>query len=154
LVVVDYAHTPDSIRALITTARDLIAADRKVILVAGARGRRDRLKRPELGRAAATADLVFLTTDNPGDENPEDIITQLLAGTVDIATRNIEVELDRRMAIEKAVRAARSGDAVLIVGRGHETSFRVGDHRLELDDREAAKDALLKVLAANSRQRS
>ncbi len=154
LVVVDYAHTPDSIRGLITTARDLIAPDSKVILVAGARGRRDRLKRPELGRAAATADLVFLTTDNPGDENPEDIITQLLAGTVDIASRNIEVELDRRLAIEKAVRAARPGDAVLIVGRGHETSFRVGDHRLELDDREAATDALEKVLASNSRLKS
>ncbi len=147
LVVVDYAHTPDSIRALIRTARDLIPSNGRVILVAGARGRRDRMKRPELGRAAASADLAILTTDNPGDEDPAQIVRQLLAGTVDIARRHIEVELDRRVAIHLAIEEAGPDDAVLIVGRGHERSFRVGDARLELDDRQAASEAILSVLA-------
>ena len=140
-VVVDYAHTPESIRSLIETVR-LQSPAGKVILVAGARGRRDRLKRPELGRAAATSDLAILTADNPGDEEPAEIVAQLLAGTLDVATSQIVVELDRRRAIELAVSQAEAGDTVLIVGRGHEQSLRVGPAVVYLDDREVARSAL------------
>jgi UDP-N-acetylmuramoyl-L-alanyl-D-glutamate--2,6-diaminopimelate ligase len=140
-VVVDYAHTPDSLRALIETARQLSPSGR-VILVAGARGRRDRLKRPELGRAAATADLAILTADNPGDEDPGDIVAQLLAGTLDVVHRDILVDLDRRSAIWRAIGLAEPGDTVLIVGRGHEQTFRIGSQVFTLDDREAAREAV------------
>ncbi len=140
-VVVDYAHTPDSIRSLIETARAL-SPGKRVILVAGARGRRDRLKRPELGRAAATADLAILTADNPGDELPEEIVAQLLAGTLDVPTKSITVELDRAAAIRMAVSEARPGDSVLIVGRGHEQSLRYGSRLVHLDDREEARMAI------------
>jgi UDP-N-acetylmuramoyl-L-alanyl-D-glutamate--2,6-diaminopimelate ligase len=140
-VVVDYAHTPDAIRSLIETVR-LQSTKGRVILVAGARGRRDRLKRPELGRAAATSDLAILTADNPGDEEPAEIVALLLAGTVDVATSRIVVELDRRRAIGLAVEEARPGDTVLIVGRGHEQSLRVGSAVIYLDDREVARSAI------------
>ena len=143
-VIVDYAHTPDSIRSLIETARAL-SPGKRVILVAGARGRRDRLKRPELGRAAATADLAILTADNPGDELPEDIVAQLLAGTLDVPTKSIRVELDRVAAIRMAVAEARPGDTVLIVGRGHEQSLRYGSALIHLDDREEARSAIREV---------
>ena len=141
-VVVDYAHTPDAIRSLIETVR-LQSSVGKVILVAGARGRRDRLKRPELGRAAAMSDLAILTADNPGDEEPAEIVAQLLAGTLDVATSRIVVELDRRKAIELAIDEAEPGDTVLIVGRGHEQSLRVGPAVVYLDDREVARSALI-----------
>lgn len=142
LVVVDYAHTPDSIRALIQTAREIIGPEGKVTLVAGARGRRDRIKRPELGRAAATADLAILTTDNPGDEDPANIVKQLVAGTFDIPKKHIQVELDRSRAIRRAIEISEKGDAVLIVGRGHEGYFRVGNSQIRLDDRQEAEEAI------------
>ncbi len=140
-VVVDYAHTPDAIRSLIETVR-LQSPGGRVILVAGARGRRDRLKRPELGRAAAMSDLAILTADNPGDEEPAEIVAQLLAGTLDVATPPMVVELDRRRAITLAINEAGRGDTVLIVGRGHEQSLRVGSEVVYLDDREVARSAV------------
>lgn len=146
LVVVDYAHTPESIKALVNTAREIIGPDGRVILVAGARGRRDRLKRPELGRAAATADIAFLTTDNPGDEDPSSIVNQLIAGTLDIRDKHFQIELDRAQAIDRAVDEARDGDAVLIVGRGHEASLRIGSQQVALDDREEASQAIMRRL--------
>ncbi len=147
LVVVDYAHTPDSIRALIQTVRDIIGSTGKVTLVAGARGRRDRIKRPELGRAAATADLAILTTDNPGDEDPSNIVEQLVAGTFDIPQKHIEIELDRSLAIKRAIDGSEKGDAVLIVGRGHESFFRVGNNQIHLDDRQEAERAIIARLS-------
>ena len=141
MVVVDYAHTPDSISSLIATVRSLIAPSGRVVVVGGARGGRDRLKRPSLGRALAGADLVILTTDNPGDEDPREIISQLLLGTLDIATRHVHIELSRQEAIAFALSNAGSADAVIIVGRGHETSIRVGHSQIHLDDREVVRQA-------------
>ncbi|MHB8190002.1 MAG: UDP-N-acetylmuramoyl-L-alanyl-D-glutamate--2,6-diaminopimelate ligase [Ferrimicrobium sp.] len=137
-VIVDYAHTPDAVRSLVETAR-VLSGQGKVILVAGARGRRDRLKRPELGRAAATANLAVLTTDNPGDEDPHEIVAQLLAGTLDVAQKNMVVEIDRGRAIRRAILTADPGDTVLIVGRGHEQTLRVGGSVIDMDDREEAR---------------
>jgi len=151
-VVVDYAHTPDAIRSLIETVR-LQSPSGRVILVAGARGRRDRLKRPELGRAAAMSDLAILTADNPGDEEPAEIVAQLLAGTLDVATPRMVVELDRRRAITLAINEAGVGDTVLIVGRGHEQSLRVGSAVVYLDDREVARSAVATRLGTQTRLR-
>ncbi len=153
LVVVDYAHTPDSIKALIQTVRDIIGPSGKVTLVAGARGRRDRIKRPELGRAAATADLAILTTDNPGDEDPSNIVEQLVAGTFDISKKHIQIELDRALAIKRAIDGSEKGDAVLIVGRGHESFFRVGSNQISLDDRKEAEKAILAKLNHSASKR-
>ncbi len=139
MVVVDYAHTPDSISNLISTVRSLLGPDGRVIVVGGARGGRDRLKRPWLGRALAGADLAILTTDNPGDENPHDIIAQLLLGTLDVPSRHVHIELSRSEAISFALSHAGSADAVIIVGRGHETSIRVGLSQIHLDDREVVR---------------
>lgn len=141
-VIVDYAHTPGAVRALIETARSLSPEGSEVFLVAGARGGRDRLKRPELGRSAAKADHAIFTTDSPGDEDPIGIIEQLIAGTIDVPQGRITVELDRKKAITMAIRAAKCGDAVLIVGRGHEKSLRIGNEKIHLDDTEVAREAL------------
>lgn len=140
LVVVDYAHTPDALAGLIATARDLVR--NRVVVVVGARGGRDRLKRPRTGRVAATADLAVLTTDSPGREDPAHIAQELLVGTVDVPDRNVVIELDRAKAIAFALANAGSGDAVLIVGRGHERSRHVGDQEMAFDDRQGAAEAL------------
>lgn len=140
LVVVDYAHTPNALAGLLATVRGLVPG--RVILVVGARGGRDRLKRPGTGRVAATADLAVLTTDSPGREDPERIVQELLIGTFDVPNRNVVVELDRAAAISRALRQAGPGDAVLIVGRGHERSRHVGDQEVAFDDRQWAAEAL------------
>lgn len=141
-VIIDYAHTPGAIRSLIDTARSLGPDGSEVYVVAGARGGRDRLKRPELGRALATANHVILTVDSPGDENPLSIIEQLLAGTIDMPEGRISIELDREKAIHRAVSSASPSDTVLVVGRGHEKSLRIGNRKIHLDDVEAAKRAI------------
>lgn len=140
LVVVDYAHTPVALAGLLATVRRLVAG--RVLLVVGARGGRDRLKRPETGRVAASADLAFLTTDSPGPEDPARIVAELLAGTLDVPHRNVLVELDRARAIESAISLARRGDAVVVVGRGHETSRHIGEETVAFDDRLVAAAAL------------
>ncbi|MDA8391536.1 MAG: UDP-N-acetylmuramoyl-L-alanyl-D-glutamate--2,6-diaminopimelate ligase [Actinomycetota bacterium] len=140
LVVVDYAHTPDALAGLLATARDLVS--NRVLVVVGARGGRDRLKRPRTGRVAATADLAVLTTDSPGREDPAHIAQELLVGTVDVPGRNVVIELDRAKAITFALANAGPGDAVLVVGRGHERSRHVGDQEVPFDDRQGAADAL------------
>ncbi|MGH8981433.1 MAG: UDP-N-acetylmuramoyl-L-alanyl-D-glutamate--2,6-diaminopimelate ligase, partial [Acidimicrobiales bacterium] len=142
LVVVDYAHTPDALAALLRTARKI--AKGRISVVLGARGGRDKGKRPMTGQIAAQADAVYLTTDSPGDEPISQIIRSLYQGTLD-ARRNtkVVVDPDRRSAIARAVGAAREGDAVLIVGRGHEQFQHIGDETVPLDDRVAAHDAIM-----------
>lgn len=146
LVVVDYAHTADALAAVLQTARHLVPApDGAVRVVLGARGGRDRGKRPQTGAvAAAGADRVVLTADNPGDEPVESIISDLLGGVADADRGRVEVITDRRAAITRAVSSARPGDVVVIVGRGHETTFRVGAAHVPLDDRVVAGDAALR----------
>lgn len=143
LVVVDYAHTPESLAELLGTARELTAPGGAVHVVVGARGGRDRFKRPLIGRvAASSADHVIFTADSPGDENPAHIASEMLAGTLGLARPLPEVEPDRRAAIRMACLRARPGDVVMIVGRGHEVTQRVGDGVIPLDDRMVAADAL------------
>jgi UDP-N-acetylmuramoyl-L-alanyl-D-glutamate--2,6-diaminopimelate ligase len=137
-VVVDYAHTPDGVAAVIGTARDLVGGGR-VIAVVGAGGDRDRAKRPLMGSAAAAADLAFITSDNPRSEDPEAIILQVLAGAA-AGPAEVRVEADRRRAIRQALEAARSGDVVLILGKGHETGQEFAGRIVPFDDREVARE--------------
>ncbi len=141
MVVVDYAHTPDSIANLIHTVRSLIAPTGKVYAIGGARGGRDRFKRPTLGASLAMADVAILTTDNPGDEDPEAIAMQLFLGTLDSHACDVRVIIDRSEAIAFAVQNATENDAVVIVGRGHETTIRIGSKIVHLDDREEVAKA-------------
>jgi UDP-N-acetylmuramoyl-L-alanyl-D-glutamate--2,6-diaminopimelate ligase len=120
-VVVDYAHTDDALRNLISLARELVNDHSgQVITLFGCGGDRDRTKRPRMGRAAGEgSDLVVLTSDNPRSEEPTTIIQETLAGVKETGTECF-IEEDRAKAIEIAIHAAHAGDIVLIAGKGHE----------------------------------
>lgn len=133
-VIIDYAHTPEALSAALADARALTGG--RVVLVFGAGGGTDAGKRAPLGRAATAADLVWLTSDNPRDEDPRSIIEDLRVGLAD-ANTEIHIELDRGRAIAQAIAAAECDDLVLIAGKGHErlqqlagTVVRVSDHEL------------------------
>ena len=137
-VLVDYAHTPDALARALSAVRE--HAPGRVLLVFGCGGDRDRGKRPLMGRAAAErADHAWVTNDNPRGEDPGAIAREIVAGAPGSA---LEVVLDRRAAIAAALECARPGDAVLIAGKGHETTQTVGDHVLPFDDREVARTLL------------
>ena len=142
LVVVDYAHTPEALASLVDTARHCAGPGGVVRVVVGARGGRDRFKRPRTGAVAASAGPVVLTTDSPGTEDPWSIIEQLRLGTVGVRGANVAVEPDRRRAIAMAIDAAGPGDVVLIVGRGHEQVQHIAGEAIPLDDRQVAHAAL------------
>ena len=145
-VFVDYAHTPDAIRAVVDTLRPL--TDGRVLVVVGAGGDRDRRKRPLMGAAAATADVAVLTSDNPRSEDPGAILQAVAAGARDARTpAEVVVELDRRDGIAAALDRARPGDVVVIAGKGHEATQEFADHIQPFDDRQVA-GALLGVAAA------
>ena len=138
-VLVDYAHTPDSLENVLRTARDL--AQSRVICVFGCGGDRDRGKRPLMGRIATElADVAIVTSDNPRSEEPDAIIAEILAGAGDA-----EVEADRREAIARAVEAAEEGDVVVIAGKGHEQGQQFADGTIPFDDREVAREALRRL---------
>jgi UDP-N-acetylmuramoyl-L-alanyl-D-glutamate--2,6-diaminopimelate ligase len=142
-VLVDYAHTPDSLENVLRAARRL--SEGRVLVVFGAGGDRDRDKRPKMGRAGATlSDLAIVTSDNPRSEEPEAIIAEVLGGVENGA--NIEVEPDRRAAIALALGRAQPGDTVVIAGKGHEQGQEFADGRtLPFDDREVARAELRRL---------
>ncbi len=139
-VLVDYAHTPDSLINVLEAARGLTAG--RLLSVVGCGGDRDRAKRPLMGAAAAEAsDVCFVTSDNPRSEDPDAIIAEVLTGIRDGS--NVVVEADRRKAIAGALGQARSGDLVVIAGKGHEQGQEFEGGRKEpFDDREVAREAL------------
>ena len=138
-VLVDYAHTPDSLENVLRTARDL--AQNRVICVFGCGGDRDHGKRPLMGRIASElADVAIVTSDNPRSEEPEAIIAEILAGAGDA-----EVEPDRREAIARAIGEAVDGDVVVIAGKGHEQGQQFADRTIPFDDREMAREALRRL---------
>ncbi len=142
-VVVDYAHTPDSLENVLFAALRLTQPSSRVICVFGAGGDRDRLKRPLMGRIAEQrADIAIVTSDNPRSENPGEIIEEILVG-VD-SRENVIVESDRRQAIARAIAEARPGDLVVIAGKGHEQGQEFEDGRkLPFDDRAVAREELV-----------
>ncbi|MBP0020661.1 MAG: UDP-N-acetylmuramoyl-L-alanyl-D-glutamate--2,6-diaminopimelate ligase [Cyanobacteria bacterium SBLK] len=138
-VIVDYAHTPDSLENMLKAARPFILG--RVICVFGCGGDRDRTKRPKMGKIAAElADLAVVTSDNPRTENPEQILQDILEGI----PSDIEpiVEGDRSRAIRKAILEAKPGDGILIAGKGHEDYQILGTEKIHFDDREQAREAL------------
>lgn len=138
-VLVDYAHTPDSVRNVLRTAREI--TEGRLIAVLGCGGDRDKKKRPLMGREAeCTADLVVVTSDNPRGEDPLAIIADILAGLE--RPEQAVVEPDRRLAIKIALREARAGDVVMILGKGHETSQEFADRVVPFDDRQVARELL------------
>jgi UDP-N-acetylmuramoyl-L-alanyl-D-glutamate--2,6-diaminopimelate ligase len=133
-VIVDYAHTPDSLVNVLQAARGL--GDGRLIVVFGAGGDRDREKRPLMGRAAAeNSDRAIVTTDNPRTEDPAVIAEQVAHG-------QLEIVLDRRAAIEAALADAQPGDVVVIAGKGADTEMELADRSVPFDDRAVALEVL------------
>jgi len=149
LVVVDYAHTPDALKQALTTLRELLTHrspvtghPSRLICVFGCGGDRDRGKRPQMGRvAAALADRVVVTSDNPRGEDPQRIIDDIVGG-VRGAGGGMVIEPDRRAAILHAVQEARRGDIVLLAGKGHEAYQEIRGARRAFSDAAVAKEAL------------
>lgn len=141
-VLVDYAHTPDSLENVLRAARELTGGGLRVVFGAG--GDRDRGKRPQMGEVAARlADSVIVTSDNPRSEDPEGIIEEILRGSGEGSDVGVEREVDRRRAISAAIGGARPGDVVVIAGKGHEQGQEFEAGRKEpFDDREVAREAL------------
>ena len=136
-VIVDYAHTPDSLDVVLHAARDLGSG--RVIAVFGAGGDRDRGKRPLMGRIARDrADLAIVTSDNPRSEDPLAIIQDVLQGS----GMDVEIDPDRRSAIHRAIGIAEPGDVVVIAGKGHEQGQDIGGAVQPFDDRDVAREAL------------
>src|SRR3954453_1966217 len=139
-VLVDYAHTPDSLENVLRTAREL--AQGRLICVFGCGGDRDRGKRPLMGRIASElADVAIVTSDNPRSEEPEAIIAEVVAGAGD----GVEVEPDRTRAIGQALETASEGDVVVIAGKGHEQGQEFRERKIPFDDREVAREALRRL---------
>jgi UDP-N-acetylmuramoyl-L-alanyl-D-glutamate--2,6-diaminopimelate ligase len=138
-VIVDYAHTPDSLENLLHAARPFVPG--KMHCVFGCGGDRDRTKRPLMGEIAARlADVAIVTSDNPRTEDPDRILQDVLAGIPD--TANPVVVSDRATAIRNAILKAQPGDGVIIAGKGHEDYQILGTEKVHFDDREQARDAL------------
>ncbi len=142
-VLVDYAHTPDSLENVLRAARRLGGG--RVISVFGAGGDRDRGKRPLMGRAGAElSDLAIVTSDNPRSEDPEAIVAEVAAGVG--GEGGVELEVDRRAAIARALTEARPGDTVVIAGKGHEQGQEFENGRkIPFDDRDVAREELRRL---------
>ncbi len=145
-VIVDYAHTPDGLENVLKTAREI--AKKRLIVVFGCGGDRDRTKRPIMGRIAAQlADVVIATSDNPRTEDPEFILSQVEEGVLPALHGNFHEKItDRRQAIFRAIELAQPNDIVLIAGKGHENYQILKTGTIHFDDKEVARDAIRRKL--------
>ena len=140
LVIVDYAHTDDALRNVLSTARELTR--HRLLVVFGCGGERDRAKRPLMGEAAGSlSDLAVLTSDNPRSEDPLLIMNDAMVG-LQKAGKPYWAEVDRETAIRRALEEAREGDVVVLAGKGHETYQILKDQTVPFDDREVARRVL------------
>lgn len=151
-VIVDFAHTPDGLREVLSAARAAITDARRdeqpsrVVVVFGCGGDRDRDKRPEMGAVASElADAVVVTSDNPRSEDPMAIINAVLAGVPDDYRDRVVSETDRRQAFAVAFQMARPGDVVVIAGKGHESTQTIGAERIPFLDRDVASELLIEM---------
>ncbi|WP_058307910.1 UDP-N-acetylmuramoyl-L-alanyl-D-glutamate--2,6-diaminopimelate ligase [Gracilibacillus massiliensis] len=137
-VIIDYAHTPDSLENVLSTIQRFCQGD--IHVVVGCGGDRDRRKRPLMAKVACQyADYAIFTSDNPRSESPQSIIDDMVEG---ISFQNYQVQLDRKNAIQQAIQQAKKDDVVLIAGKGHETYQIVGDNVLDFDDEKVALEFL------------
>lgn len=142
-VFIDYAHTDDALKNVLSTLKPFCRA--KLMVVFGCGGDRDRTKRPRMaGVAEEFADSVIVTSDNPRTERPIDIITEIIAGFENPNSRKIKIEPDRKKAIEFAVKTAEKNDIVLIAGKGHETYQIIGKQKFDFSDKAIAQECLRK----------
>ena len=140
LVIVDYAHTPDGLENVLKSAREITPADGKLICLFGCGGDRDATKRPKMGAIAEKlADKIVITSDNPRSEDPQVIITDIIAGLKSVNTENVIVEPDRGTAIGLLKTIANNNDVVIIAGKGHEDYQILKDKTIHFDDREEAR---------------
>jgi UDP-N-acetylmuramoyl-L-alanyl-D-glutamate--2,6-diaminopimelate ligase len=140
-IFVDYAHTDDALKNLLETVREL--HPKRIILVFGAGGDRDKTKRPRMGEAAGTlADWSIITSDNPRSEEPLAIISDIEKGIQKAGTRNYEIIPDRREAIERALSLGEKGDYILVAGKGHEDYQIIKDKVIHFDDAEVIREIL------------
>ena len=140
-VVVDYAHTDDALKNVLSAIKNLKPA--KIITVFGCGGNRDKTKRPKMAKVACNmSDFVFITSDNPREEDPVEITKDVEAGAKEINKTNYKVVVDRKQAIEEAILAANKNDVVLIAGKGHENYQIIGRTKIHFDDRETAFEIL------------
>lgn len=138
-VIVDYAHTPDGLENVLKAARDITPSDGKLICIFGCGGDRDATKRPKMGRIAEElADKVIVTSDNPRSEDPQQIITDILAGFRSV--NEVIVEPDRKLAIKEAAKIANDNDVVLVAGKGHEDYQILANETIHFDDREKVRE--------------
>ena len=143
-VIVDYAHTPDAMERVLTSARSLMGDQSRLIVVFGCGGDRDIDKRAKMGEIAAThADVVVITSDNPRSESGADIALQINAGIRGVDSHKVLcIELDRRAAIGKAFSIAQPGDVVVIAGKGHENTQTIGTQVFSFSDAQVARELL------------
>jgi UDP-N-acetylmuramoyl-L-alanyl-D-glutamate--2,6-diaminopimelate ligase len=143
-VIVDYAHKPDALEKLLRAVREL-AGEKRVVVLMGCGGDRDKGKRPEMGAIAGRlADYTVLTSDNPRSEKPEAILDDIEAGMKEVPRERYTRVADRREAITSSIRDASNDDVIVIAGKGHETYQVMGDEVVHFDDREEAELALKK----------
>src|SRR5574344_269565 len=148
LVIVDYAHTPDGLKNVLTAAREITPSDSNLVCLFGCGGDRDATKRPKMGAIAEDlADKIVVTSDNPRSEDPQQIITDILAGLKSINTQKVSVEPDRGKAIELLKKLSTKKDVVVIAGKGHEDYQILKDKTIHFDDREQAKKVFLGIEA-------
>ena len=140
LVIVDYAHTPDGLENVLKSAREITPEDGKLICLFGCGGDRDATKRPKMGTIAERlADKIVITSDNPRSEDPQTIITDIIAGLKSVNTESVIVEPDRGSAIALLKTIANNNDVVVIAGKGHEDYQILKDKTIHFDDREEAR---------------
>ncbi|AEE14295.1 UDP-N-acetylmuramoyl-L-alanyl-D-glutamate--2,6-diaminopimelate ligase [Thermodesulfobium narugense DSM 14796] len=138
---IDYAHTPDGLEKVLKSLRDMV--EKKIILVFGAGGNRDKGKRPIMGRIAAQfSDYTIITSDNPRYEDPMSIIDEIKSGFLSVKNSNFEILSDRREAIKRAIEIARDNDAIIIAGKGHEDYQEINGVKYPFSDKEVVKELI------------
>lgn len=146
LVIVDYAHTPDGLENILKAAREIKTNGSELICLFGCGGDRDATKRPKMGAIAERlSDKIVITSDNPRSEDPQQIITDILAGLKSVNTQKVFVEPDRKKAIELLKKISTKKDVIVIAGKGHEDYQILKDKTIHFDDREEARKVFLGI---------
>lgn len=137
-VYIDFAHTPNALKELLTSLKTKTSS--RLIVVCGSAGHKDKSKRPLIGKVATSiADYVIFTSEDPRSENPEDIINQMIS---DVKTQNYEIIVDRTKAIAKAISIAEPNDIVIVTGKGNDNYFEINNHKYSYSDAEVIKNIL------------
>jgi UDP-N-acetylmuramoyl-L-alanyl-D-glutamate--2,6-diaminopimelate ligase len=145
-VLVDYAHTPDGLDKVLRAARPLVGGDGRLVVVFGCGGDRDRAKRPAMGKAAAAlADVIFVTSDNPRSEEPMAIIGEVVAGVPSGVYPIVEPDRRKAIALALALAGREEGDVVVVAGKGHESGQTAGAVTVPFDDRVVAHEELARL---------